>query len=215
MTRRTGLTEAAAESKPLLAAVGATDVAVERVREILGSGRIQDCLQRVPAAALSHALGVASRAESGYEDLADRGRERIDHLRTGEPGKQVIARGLETLERTQAVVAEGRRGVEGVLSVMRQRVGGISRTTSTPEKPQAASAPTSSRQTPTTTATKPPVSRTTTRTTTRTASRSAAPRAATRSRAATPKPVVKSTPVVRPSTGTTTPKGPASGKTKS
>jgi hypothetical protein len=145
------------ERKPVLAVVGATDLAVEKVRAAVNAGverapqlvegrlgkarnsiqdavgtgglrsvwegrRLQEGLQRVPAVALGRAITVASRAETEYEQLAVRGRTRVEHLRTQESTQQAVARGRSTLARTQAVIVEGRRGVEEALTVVRQVV---------------------------------------------------------------------------------------------
>ena len=78
------------ESTPVLAAIGATDLAVERLRSAVGGaatvpsaaqarlraldpGKLMAAAQQVPTIAVSKALAAAGRAEAGYADAAKRG----------------------------------------------------------------------------------------------------------------------------------------------
>jgi hypothetical protein len=78
------------ESTPVLAAIGATDLAVERLRAAVGNaatvpstaqarlraldpGKIVAAAQQMPSIAVGKALAAAGRAEAGYADAAKRG----------------------------------------------------------------------------------------------------------------------------------------------
>ncbi len=90
----------ATTTTPLFAVVGATDLAVERVRAAAANAsavqaqfdpvafgsQAQKALlnqaQEAPTKAAARALEVAGRAEAAYEDLAERGKLLVDRVRS-------------------------------------------------------------------------------------------------------------------------------------
>jgi hypothetical protein len=136
MTLITEIRKNVTESTPLMAVVGATDYAVERVRHAAGNAaHLQDELgrrvqllekvpatvqervrafdvQAVPAQAVARALETAGRVEQSYELFAARGKELIDRVAAQSATQDLLAQGRTTLSRTRAAVTSARRAVD-------------------------------------------------------------------------------------------------------
>jgi len=108
------------ESTPALAVIGATDLAVEKVRAVPVKERVLEvqkaldpqALQQVPALAVSRVLDVAGQVETRYEGLAVRGKDLVERVRTQKATQDLIAQGRATLSRTRAAVTTTRRAVD-------------------------------------------------------------------------------------------------------
>jgi len=139
MTLLTDIRKNVAESTPLMAVVGATDYAVERVRaaakdasalQIEFEKRVQalekvpalveervrkidvQAVQAVPALAVARALEAAGRVEQSYEKFADRGKELLDRVARQRATQELIEQGKVTIGRTRAAVTTARRAVD-------------------------------------------------------------------------------------------------------
>jgi hypothetical protein len=126
-------------STPVLAAVGATDLAVERVRAVAADlekavattssalepaavqARVQKVLdpkvvsttvQQVPALAVARVLEAAGRVETGYADLAERGKGIVTRVRSQKATQDLLAQGRSTVTLTRAAVTTARKAVD-------------------------------------------------------------------------------------------------------
>ena len=137
---------------PFYAVVGATDLAVERVRAAArGAGQAQveaqralsgfdpkTAAQEVPTRAVSVALTVASKAEAQYEELAKRGKTLYERVRTQPSTQDLLNQAGNTLSRTKGAVTTARKAaddtataVRGTLTVGRREASSAVGTTST------------------------------------------------------------------------------------
>jgi heparin binding hemagglutinin HbhA len=131
---------------PLMAVVGATDYAVERVRAAAGNAaqlpdelgrRVQQLeqlpatvqervrtldVQAVPAMAVARALEAAGRLEQSYETFAVRGKALVDRVTTQAATQDLLAQGRTTIGRTRAVVTTARRAVDETTASARAAV---------------------------------------------------------------------------------------------
>jgi hypothetical protein len=139
MTLITEIRKNVSESTPLLAVVGATDYAVERVRAAAKDAstlqeelekRVQalervpalveervkkidpKAVQAVPALAVARALEAAGRMEQSYEQFAVRGKELLDRVARQQATQDLIRQGKVTLSRTRAAVTTARKAVD-------------------------------------------------------------------------------------------------------
>jgi len=139
MTLITEIRKNVAESTPLMAVVGATDYAVERVRAAAKDAsarrgefaeRVQalekvpalveervrkidtKSVQAVPAAAVARALEAAGRFEQSYEKLAVRGKELLDRVGRQQATQDLLKQGKVTISRTRAAVTTARKAVD-------------------------------------------------------------------------------------------------------
>jgi heparin binding hemagglutinin HbhA len=129
---------------PFYAVVGATDLAVERVRAAArGAGQAQHVLsdfdpktaaQEVPMRAVAVALTVASKAEAQYEELAQRGKGLYERVRTQQSTQDLLNQAGSTLSRTRGAVTTARKAaddtataVRGTLGVSRREAGAVVR----------------------------------------------------------------------------------------
>ena len=127
-------------STPLLAVVGATDLAVERVRAAAASAvvvqaqfearvsavqadvekRVSDFdakalriqAQELPIKAAGRALEVAGRAEAAYEELAKRGQILVDRVRSQTSTQDLLNQAGNTLSRGKAAVTVARKAAD-------------------------------------------------------------------------------------------------------
>jgi len=135
---------------PLFAVVGATDLAVERVRAAAaGASAVQSQVQsqfearvsavqadveklvndfdpkairsqaqEVPNKAAARALEVASKAEARYEDLAKRGKELVDRVRSQASTQDLVNQAGNTLSRGKAAVTVARKAADETASAI-------------------------------------------------------------------------------------------------
>ena len=156
----TELRKNVAEATPVMAVVGATDLAVERVRKAAteaGARRaelttdletrvtkvqvevekavaslepdylqkflaktfdaktLQAGAQQVPALAVSRALEVAGKVETGYESLAQRGKKLFTRVETQKATQDLVRQGKATLSRGKAAATTAQKAVEGTV----------------------------------------------------------------------------------------------------
>ena len=111
------------ESIPFQALVGVTDLAVERVRgavadveKVVGSIEpkdLQAAAKELPALAVSTATATAAqladRAEATYVDLAGRGKDLIDRVRSQKATQDLIAQSRSTVSLTRSAVTTARK----------------------------------------------------------------------------------------------------------
>lgn len=153
----TDIRKSVSEATPVLAVVGATDLAVERVRKAateagarsteltteletrvtkvqmevekavaaldpdylqkffsktLDPKSVQAGAQQVPALAVSRALEVAGRVETGYESLAARGKDLLSRIEDQPATQELVRQGKATLGRGKAAVTTAQKGVD-------------------------------------------------------------------------------------------------------
>ena len=152
MTLVADITKTVTESTPVYAAVGATDLAVEKVRDArvraaaaraeLTADKIQarvakratevtEQAQHVPVLALNRSLEMASKAVDGYESLAARGESLVKRVRNQKATKDLVAQ-------AETTIALGK----GAVTTVRKAAGDIERSakaTLTTGRHQAAS----------------------------------------------------------------------------
>lgn len=121
MALTTDIRKSVTETTPLMAVVGATDLAVEKVREF-EPAKLQASVQQVPANAVAAALEVAGKAETQYEALAERGKELVERIRTEKATQELLSQGKATLSRTKAAVTTTRRGLDETVAAARGTV---------------------------------------------------------------------------------------------
>lgn len=150
---------------PLFAVVGATDLAVERVRAVAANASVVQAqfearvaavqadvgkrvagfdarslrsqAQEVPIRAAGRALVVAGRAEAAYSELARRGQDLVERVRTQPSTQDFIAQAESTLSRGRAAVTVARKAADetatallGTLSVGRREAAEVAEETS-------------------------------------------------------------------------------------
>ena len=170
----TDLRKTVVEATPVLAVVGATDLAVERVRKAAaeaGARRgeltiefetrvtkvqvevekavaaldpdylqkfiaktfdpkaIQAGAQQVPALAVSRALEVAGRVETGYEHLAERGKKLLTRVETQKATQDLTRQGKATVSRGKAAATTARKSAVGTRSAAKGAATSAAKTT--------------------------------------------------------------------------------------
>ncbi len=176
MSRITEIRKNVTESTPVLAAVGAADVVVERARAAAADTQrmqaaVQEALttyqielrkgiaaaqseigktvqayqvgleparfqakvhavvqqvpaavQQAPALAVSRALEVAGQVETGYVELAERGKQLVERVRQQKPTQDLIAQGRLTVNQARAAVTTARKAVDDTTAAARGAV---------------------------------------------------------------------------------------------
>ena len=120
-------------SSPLLAVVGATDLAVERAREArlradkvrreLAPAAVQTRAQVVigeakalPTKALNQGVATVDQVAKGYEDLADRGEKLVTRIRNQKATQDLVAQAETTLALGKGAVTTARKAVLDIRS---------------------------------------------------------------------------------------------------
>jgi hypothetical protein len=119
-TRRRPAAEPAALT-PIFAVVGATDFAVEHVRNAQAQAQraVSDFnAQEVPTRVVATALEAASKAEAGYEDLARRGRKLVSRVRRQRSTQDFLQQASNTISRTRGAVTSARRAADGTSAAL-------------------------------------------------------------------------------------------------
>jgi heparin binding hemagglutinin HbhA len=136
----------------VLAVVGATDLAVERLRAAVGNaadvqaklqeslepGRLAAVAQRVPAFAVAKALEVAGKAEAGYAEVAKRGNTLVRRVSSQQATQDLLTQGGTTLSRTKAAVTTARGSADETTTAARRTVTSARGTATTARKRAAA-----------------------------------------------------------------------------
>lgn len=126
------------EATPLMAMVGATDLAAERVREVAAdAGHLQEefekavaqwetkpsqwwtklrevefaTVQQAPVLAVHRVMEWAQDVEQSYQELAEHGRDVVERARQAAPTQDLLKQGKTTLGRVKAAVTSVRRTV--------------------------------------------------------------------------------------------------------
>jgi hypothetical protein len=123
------------DATPVLAAVGLTDLAVEKVRNarakatgvrididpaVLQSkaqarvAEVTEQAQDLPALALNRSLELASKAQESYESFAVRGEQLVKRVRTQKSTKDLIAQAEATLSLGKGAVTTVRRSATDI-----------------------------------------------------------------------------------------------------
>ena len=159
----TDLRKSLTEYPPVLAVVGATDLAVEQVRKAaadpaalqaevgtrltkaanevekavsgIDSASVQafvsknldpkvlrETARQAPALVVARALEVAGELETGYEQLAARGKALVHRIENQKPTQDLVKQGKATLSRTRAAVTTGRKAVASTEREVEQEV---------------------------------------------------------------------------------------------
>jgi heparin binding hemagglutinin HbhA len=122
-------------STPLFAVVGVTDLAVERVRAAAASASavqaqfeakvttfdpktLRDQAQEVPTKAAGLALEAAGRAEVAYEELAKRGKNLVDRVRSQASTQDLVSQAGSTLSKGRAAVTVARKAADDTASAL-------------------------------------------------------------------------------------------------
>jgi hypothetical protein len=136
----------ATTSTPLFAVVGATDLAVERVRAAAANASavqaqfeakvtavqadvekrviafdpkiLRSQAQEVPVRAAARALEAASKAEAAYGELAKRGKQLVDRVRSQPSTQDLVVQAGNTLSRGRAAVTVARKAADGTASAI-------------------------------------------------------------------------------------------------
>ncbi len=102
---------------PLFAVVGATNLAVERVRDF-DPKAFSEKAQELPVTAAARALQLASLGQARYDDLASRGKSVLDGIRSQASTEQLINQASNTVSRGKAAVTTARKAAEDTYAVI-------------------------------------------------------------------------------------------------
>ncbi|MGZ4654623.1 hypothetical protein [Oryzihumus sp.] len=188
------------DTTPVYAVVGATDLAVEKVREArtraaalraeLGDfdvtavqGKAVETAQHVPALALNRTLEIAGKAQESYDTLAERGQKLVTRIRGQRATQDLLAQAGNTLALGKGAVTTIRnaatdteRAVKATLTTGRREATEAAETVKTSAKATGTTTRTAAKKA--TKATKPAAKRATTTATKRAATAKSATKAA-------------------------------------
>ncbi|MGZ4601567.1 MAG: hypothetical protein ACXVYY_18380 [Oryzihumus sp.] len=188
------------DTTPVYAVVGATDLAVEKVREArtraaalraeLGDfdvtavqGKAVETAQHVPALALNRTLEIAGKAQESYDTLAERGQKLVTRIRGQKATQDLLAQAGNTLALGKGAVTTIRnaatdteRAVKATLTTGRREATEAAETVKTSAKATGTTTKTAAKKA--TKATKPAAKRATTTATKRAATAKSATKAA-------------------------------------
>jgi hypothetical protein len=195
------------DTTPVYAVVGATDLAVEKVREArtraaalraeLGDfdvtavqGKAVETAQHVPALALNRTLEIAGKAQESYDTLAERGQKLVTRIRGQKATQDLLAQAGSTLALGKGAVTTIRnaatdteRAVKATLTTGRREATEAAETVKTSAKATGTTTKTAAKKA--TKATKPAAKRASTTATKRAATAKSATKAAATSAAKT------------------------------
>lgn len=93
------------------------------VTKLLGErGRLQAEIEQVPALVLGRTLEAAAKAETRYEELAERGKSLLERLRSQKATQDLVTQGKVTISRTKAAVTTARHAAGDVAASARDTV---------------------------------------------------------------------------------------------
>jgi hypothetical protein len=121
------------DTTPFFAAVGATDLAVEKVRDArvraeaarvraekvavdFDPASITTQVKELPALALNQTLVVGGKVVESYESLATRGKGLVTRLRTQQATKDLVAQAETTVAQAKGAVTTARKAVLDIRS---------------------------------------------------------------------------------------------------
>jgi len=112
--------------EPLMALIGATDLAVERVRTALADAEkavngmeprtLPAAAQGFPALAMTKAAELLGIAEAQYAEFVERGRHVVEQVRSQQTTQDLFAQGRITVSMTKAAVTTARRAAADTAS---------------------------------------------------------------------------------------------------
>ena len=119
------------DTTPFYAVVGATDLAVEKVRdarvraiktrEELAPATVQaratkvaDQVKEIPAVALNQTLVVGGKVAEGYDELAARGKSLVTRIRTQKATQDFVAQAETTVAQAKGAVTSARRAAADI-----------------------------------------------------------------------------------------------------
>lgn len=101
------------DTTPVLAAVGATDLMVEKVRAArapqIDVKALQSKVQQVPTLAMTRSIELADKVEETYGDLAARGEKLVNRIARQKATQDLVAQGKITVSRGKAAVTTVRK----------------------------------------------------------------------------------------------------------
>lgn len=101
------------DTTPVLAAVGATDLMVEKVRAArapqIDVKALQSKVQQVPTLAMTRSIELAGKVEETYGDLAARGEKLVNRIARQKATQDLVAQGKITVSRGKAAVTTVRK----------------------------------------------------------------------------------------------------------
>ncbi|MDQ6897024.1 MAG: hypothetical protein M3171_10540 [Actinomycetota bacterium] len=131
MTIVADLRKSVSDATPVYVAVGVTDLAAEKLREARTTAAaarhaivttvspksvqktIQTSVQEAPAVALNRTLELAGKAQSQYEELAARGENLVQRIRTQKATQDLVAQVDQTVVAGKGAVTTVRKAVSG------------------------------------------------------------------------------------------------------
>jgi heparin binding hemagglutinin HbhA len=84
--------------------------------------QVPTAVQQAPALAVSRALEVAGQVETGYSELAERGKHLVERVRRQKPTQDLIAQGRVTVNQARAAVTTARKAVDDTTAAARSAV---------------------------------------------------------------------------------------------
>jgi heparin binding hemagglutinin HbhA len=84
--------------------------------------QVPTAVQQAPALAVSRALEVAGQVETGYSELAQRGKHLVERVRRQKPTQDLIAQGRVTVNQAKAAVTTARKAVDDTATAARSAV---------------------------------------------------------------------------------------------
>jgi heparin binding hemagglutinin HbhA len=123
------------DTTPFFAAVGATDLAVEKVREArlraekarvelsadLAPAKVQarattlaDQVKEIPAVVLNETLVIGGKVAEGYGELATRGHKLVTRVRNQKATKDLVAQAETTVAQAKGAVTSARRAAADI-----------------------------------------------------------------------------------------------------
>jgi regulator of replication initiation timing len=96
----------------------------EEVAKLFGEPKkLQTELEQVPGIVLGRTMEAAAKAETRYEQLAERGKSLVEKLREQQATQDLITQGKATISRTKAAVTTARNSAEDVVASARETIG--------------------------------------------------------------------------------------------
>ncbi|MFQ6171485.1 hypothetical protein ACK8HX_07760 [Oryzobacter sp. R7] len=119
------------DTTPFFAAVGATDLAVEKVRDArvraeaarvraekaandFDATKVADQVKELPALALNQTLVLGGKVVESYEGLATRGKGLVTRLRTQQATKDLVAQAETTVAQAKGAVTTARKAAADI-----------------------------------------------------------------------------------------------------
>lgn len=117
MSVLTDIRKTVSEVTPVMAVLGATDLAVAKVRRAAvelpaDPAALSKLVQDLPGRAAAVATDVTGKVEHRYSDLAERGKALLKQVESSAATKNLVRQGKATLSRSKAAVTTAKRSAE-------------------------------------------------------------------------------------------------------